>query len=155
MNVANLNIYPLGDQALTIQLHDQIDASTNQQVMQIFHHLQNHPIKGVTDIIPAYSSITIVYNLVQIKPPPAFSSIFEWIKTTVVQQIALMNTNNLVGRLIKIPVCYDVSLGLDLIELSEHSQLPIEAIIHRHAGLTYAVYMIGFLPGFQIGRAHV
>jgi inhibitor of KinA len=148
MNVSNLNIYPLGDQALTLQLSDQIDASANQQVMQIFHHLQNHPIKAVTDIIPAYSSITIVYDLAQIKPQHGFSSSFEWIKATIIQHIESINTSDLIGRHVKIPVCYDIALGLDLFELSQHSKLSIEEIIDKHSSQTYKVYMIGFLPGF-------
>jgi|694.fasta_scaffold00275_58 inhibitor of KinA len=148
MNVSNLNIYPLGDQALTLQLSDQIDASVNQQVMHIFHHLQNHPIKAVTDIIPAYSSITIVYDLAQIGLQHRFSSSFEWIKATIIQHIESINASNLIGRHIKIPACYDVSLGLDLIELAQHNQLSVEEVIHKHTSQTYQVYMIGFLPGF-------
>jgi inhibitor of KinA len=148
MNVSNLNIYPLGDQAITIQLSDQIDASTNQQVMQIFHHFQHHPIKGVTDIIPAYSSITLVYDLASILIPNSFSSRFEWIKALVIQEIESIDPISLMGRHIKIPVCYDLSLGLDLKELAQHRTISIEEIINRHTGLMYTVYMIGFLPGF-------
>ena len=37
MNVSDLDIYPLGDQAITIQLGDYINASTNKEVMQIFN----------------------------------------------------------------------------------------------------------------------
>jgi inhibitor of KinA len=148
MNVSNLNIYPLGDQALTIQLSDQIDASTNQLVMQIFLHLQNQSLPWVTDIIPAYSSITIVYDLARIQLPPSFSSRYEWIKTIIIQQIEALKTTNLIGRQIEIPVCYDLVFGLDLIELAQYNKLSVEEVIRKHTSQIYTVYMIGFLPGF-------
>ena len=148
MDVSKLNIYPLGDQAVTIQLSDQIDPSTNQQVMQIFHYLQNQSLKWITDIIPAYSSITIVYDLVSLPPPSTFSSRYEWIKSILIQNIESMNATIMMGRQIKIPVCYDLSVGPDLIELSQHCKLSIEEVIYKHTQQSYTVYMIGFLPGF-------
>jgi inhibitor of KinA len=148
MNVSDLDIYPLGDQAITIQLGDRIEASTNVEVMQIFSYLQNHSIKGITDIIPAYSSITIVYDLNQIKLPANFVSRFDWIKSRIIQELATINPIDQLGALIKIPVCYAIEFGLDLMDLSAHTQLPIEEIINRHTHTIYTVYMIGFLPGF-------
>jgi inhibitor of KinA len=89
-----------------------------------------------------------VYDLAQIKPQHGFSSSFEWIKATIIQHIESINTSDLIGRHVKIPVCYDIALGLDLFELSQHSKLSIEEIIDKHSSQTYKVYMIGFLPGF-------
>ncbi|TAH11115.1 MAG: 5-oxoprolinase subunit PxpB [Sphingobacteriia bacterium] len=148
MNVSNLDIYPLGDQAITIQLGDYINASTNQEVIQIFTHLQNHPINGITDIIPAYSSITIVYDLAQFSIPSFYSSRFDWIKSRLLQELELINPVQHSNKSIKIPVCYNNEFGLDLLYLSVHTNLSIEEIIERHTNKIYTVYMIGFLPGF-------
>ncbi|MEI6264743.1 MAG: 5-oxoprolinase subunit PxpB [Sphingobacteriia bacterium] len=148
MNVSNLDIYPLGDQAITIQLGDSINASTNQEVIQIFNHLQNHPIYGITDIIPAYSSITIVYDVAQFSLPTLYSSKFDWIKSRLLQELELINPTQNISKSIKIPVCYNNEFGLDLMDLSLHTKLSIEEIIERHTNKIYTVYMIGFLPGF-------
>lgn len=148
MNVSYLDIYPLGDQAITIQLGNHIEASTNVEVMRIFTHLQNHPIKGITDIIPAYSSITIVYDFNQIKLPSNYLSRFDWIKSRLVQELELIDPIHNLGKSIKIPVCYHLKFGLDLMDLSMHTNLSIEAIIDRHTKKIYTVHMIGFLPGF-------
>ena len=148
MNVSDLDIYPLGDQAITIQLGDYINESTNQEVMQIFNHLQNHSIKGITDIIPAYSSITIVYDFNQIKLPTSFLSRFDWIKSTLIQTLKLIEPIPFKGKLIKIPVCYTIEFGLDLMDISMHTKLSFDEIIDRHTNKIYTVYMIGFLPGF-------
>ncbi len=148
MNVSDLDIYPLGDQAITIQLGDSINASVNQEVIQIFNHLQNHPINGITDIIPAYSSITIVYDLVQFSLPSLYLSRFDWIKSRLLQELELIDPIQNLSKSIKIPVCYSNEFGFDLVDLSVHTKLSIEEIIERHINKVYTVYMIGFLPGF-------
>ena len=52
------------------------------------------------------------------------------------------------GKIIQIPVCYDVTLGIDLKEMAEQKDLSIEEIVQLHSSVTYRVYMIGFMPGF-------
>ena len=48
----------------------------------------------------------------------------------------------------QIPVCYEKEFGLDLQEIADKKSLSIDAIIRLHTASTYAVYFIGFLPGF-------
>ena len=48
----------------------------------------------------------------------------------------------------KVPVCYDVELGIDLEEISHTLKLSIQEIIDLHSQAIYTVYFIGFLPGF-------
>jgi len=49
------------------------------------------------------------------------------------------------GQLHAIPVCYD---GEDLQEISRLKNLDVQAIVEIHTSRVYAVFMIGFLPGF-------
>jgi len=48
----------------------------------------------------------------------------------------------------KIPVCYDLSFGIDLEDLSTSNSISIDEIIKLHNSLTYNVLSMGFLPGF-------
>jgi inhibitor of KinA len=50
-------------------------------------------------------------------------------------------------RTIEVPVCYAAEFGMDLIDVSEKTRLPVQEVVDRHAGGTYRVLMIGFAPG--------
>ena len=54
----------------------------------------------------------------------------------------------LTSRLWYIPVCYDESFGIDLEVLSQAKKISKKTIVERHTKAIYAVYFIGFLPGF-------
>ncbi|MBV9969203.1 MAG: carboxyltransferase domain-containing protein, partial [Xanthobacteraceae bacterium] len=51
------------------------------------------------------------------------------------------------GRLWRLPVCYDGELAPDIDEVAARTGLTPAEVIERHAGITYHVYMLGFLPG--------
>lgn len=141
-----IKIYPLGDHALTIELGNTIDEKINHQVLSLFHFLQQKKITGIKDIIPAYSSVTLVYDTIAIKEK--HPSAYQFIKQQIKPAIKEFKPDYTSSRLIEIPVCYDVSLGIDLKKMAAQKQIPVEEIIQLHSSKTYRVFMIGFLPGF-------
>jgi inhibitor of KinA len=57
--------------------------------------------------------------------------------------------NQLMNRTLwKIPVCYDESFGIDLVDLAITKNSTTETIIQLHTAPIYTVFFIGFLPGF-------
>ena len=142
-----IQIYPLGDSALTISFADVIDETINQQVLVLFHSLIQEKIIGATDIIPAYSSLTVIYDLIEIKKHHhnAFDFVHQQIKNVVQKQQQHIVSKY---RFIKIPVCYDAIFALDIIELAEQKNIAVDEFIRLHTQKKYRVYMIGFLPGF-------
>jgi inhibitor of KinA len=142
------HIYALGDQAITIEWSASISEEANNQVMHSFHFLQLHPIEGVTDIIPAYSSLTLIYNPTIIRKQAMGGSPFEWLKKKLASlAVAPLETTPKTAPLI-VPVCYDLSLAPDLLEATQLTGCAIEEIIAIHTSEIYTVYMLGFLPGF-------
>ncbi|MES2003865.1 MAG: 5-oxoprolinase subunit PxpB [Bacteroidota bacterium] len=142
-------IYPCGDHAITLELGEVIDIAINQKVMAVYHRLLSQKITGVIDIIPAYSSLTLVYDVLTLAKKQAGGSVYERMKQLLEKEAASVNdTTNTLSPLVRIPVCYDASLAPDLASLAETHQLSIEDVIALHTGKTYRVYMIGFLPGF-------
>jgi inhibitor of KinA len=140
-------IFPLGDHALTITLSEVIDLSINQKIIALFHHLQQQHFYFIKDIIPAYSSLTIVYDVIAIRKNK--TSAFQFAKEEIEKAIAQCNFKEvLLYRKMDIPVCYDVSFGIDLNEMAAQKNISIEEIIQIHSSKTYRVFMIGFLPGF-------
>ena len=142
------HIYALGDQAITIEWASSISEEVNNQVMHSFQFFQIHPIEGVTDLIPAYSSLTLLYNPTIIRKQAMGGSPFEWLKKklaalTVAPSITFQETAPIV-----VPVCYDTSLAPDLVEATQITRCSIEELIALHTSKIYKVYMLGFLPGF-------
>ena len=90
MGSSAIQIYELGDQALTIEWSSTIYEAANQKVMRAFRYWQKNPIVGVTDIIPAYSSLTLVYDAAIIQQQSRGLSPTTWLS----QQINSVNASN-------------------------------------------------------------
>jgi inhibitor of KinA len=143
-------IYPLGDSALTIDFGNSIDDTANKAAIQLFHELKKEPIPCTTALIPAYSSLSIIYNVVEVKKKckkgqTAFDTMAEQTEERI-KKVALKKND--VSNLVQIPVCYDESFAPDLISMANTLHLSPEEIIAIHTSAVYKVYMLGFLPGF-------
>ena len=140
-------IFPLGDHALTIQFGDSINEPINQQIIALFHHLQQQNFYFIKDIIPAYTSVSVVYDVIAVRKNNA--SAFQFVENELQKAIAFCHfKNESLVRKIEIPVCYDICLGIDLEEMAQQKNISIDEIVKVHCSKTYRVYMIGFLPGF-------
>lgn len=142
-------IYPCGDHAVTIELGDTIDATINEKVMAVFKYLKAANITGVQDVIPAYHTITLLYDIAVVAKKSPVSSVYEMMCDEVTKAVnAYTVPLQKAARLVTIPVCYDLSVAPDLESLALLHQLSVEEVIQLHTARTYRVYMIGFLPGF-------
>ena len=144
----NYSIYPIGDNALTIEFGNTICEQTNDAVMQLFHQLKKKQVAFIIDIIPAYSSISVIYNTVAIKKSNPNLLAFDSMQQQILKEMEWSHVNELNRRQITIPVCYDITLGPDLNEVADYAKLSMEEVIALHTATHYKVYMIGFLPGF-------
>ncbi|HEY6975913.1 MAG TPA: 5-oxoprolinase subunit PxpB [Chitinophagaceae bacterium] len=144
-----VRILPLGDHAITVAFGDTIDEDINQQAISFFDCLKQRKITGVKDIIPAYTSVTVVYDIMAIHNHDNTISALNYMHHEI--EKALQHIHKYkpeTGKTVQIPVCYDISLGIDLKEMAEQKSLSVEEIIRLHSSVTYRVYMIGFMPGF-------
>ena len=144
------SIFCIGDSALTIDLGNSIGESLNRKVLAMQSWLQQHPFEGMVDIVPAYSSLTVLYDpaTVRRKYQPA-GTVSGWVGQQL--ETAFHSSGDALsgsGALVEIPVCYDPETGMDLVAMARHKKLSVEEVIHLHTSVSYRVYMIGFLPGF-------
>ncbi|MDP1810777.1 MAG: 5-oxoprolinase subunit PxpB [Sediminibacterium sp.] len=155
-NSASYHMYPCGDHAVTIELGNKVNAAINQKVISLFSYLKDQSIHGVKDIIPAYHTLTIVYDTALLRKKITTTTVYEWVCGQI--QKAIENCKMAIAKtpaLIRIPVCYDLSLAPDLKILAAAHQIGIDEVIQWHTGKSYRVYMIGFLPGFAyMGSVH-
>lgn len=143
----SVSIYPSGENALSVSFGDSIDLKTNTKVFMLYHTLVNNRFPYCVDIIPSYTTLTVIYDLIQIKKH--HKSAFESVKTEVQHAIESCDWNReLNTRSVSIPVCYDSSFAPDSERLASFKKITTNQLIELHHQQNYHVFMIGFLPGF-------
>jgi inhibitor of KinA len=146
-----IQAYPLGDSAITIEWGNRVTPETNRQVWAAYHWLSKHPFKGQKDLVGAYCSLTIHYDVMEVKRFYRVSGVVqEWIMNQVSESLKgmPMQVKVEVSRLFKIPVCYGESFGSDLSAAAGLLDLEVSTLVEKHASQLYRIYMIGYLPGF-------
>lgn len=148
-------IHLLGDHAIVFSLEEKIDLTINKQVHALNQFIQSKKINAFKDFIPSYNSLTIVYDIIQLKAllkiKPKEISLNEFAESFIKEFIQLKQENTsfeLTTKTIKVPVCYDLDFGIDLEKIAEEKNLSIEEIIQIHCSKTYRVFCLGFMPGF-------
>src|SRR5438045_255333 len=143
-------IFFIGDSVATIDFGNVIDEQINKKVIAIFHHLSEHPLLGMIEALPAYSSVTIYFNvpLMRKKISPQ-RKVYDWI-TRELDKLMLNDFlhSPVEKRLVRIPVCYESEFGNDLSWIAGTKNISTEEIVRAHTSKKYRVYMLGFLPGF-------
>ncbi len=141
---------PLGDSALVIEWGNTIDRSINKKVVAMADILNQQPFIGMIDMVPAYSSLTVIYDPVRIRSFYGNQvAVFKFIQQYILPLInKLGNTIKENRSIIEIPVCYELILANDLETMQSQLNLPVAEIIKYHSQNEYYVYMQGFLPGF-------
>lgn len=61
------NIFSLGDAAITVDFGNYIDIDINKEVIARFNQLQQTPLPGMIEAVPAYSSLTVYYDVAAIR----------------------------------------------------------------------------------------
>ena len=146
---ANYHIYPLGDHALTIDLGDTITPEINQECLEIASLLAQEKIVGIKDIIPAYCTVSVIYDPAIIFQLSNVVSPFQFIRQKTTEVLNGFRPSGILStRKIEIPACFDSGFAPDLSTISQEKKIGEQEIISLFLGETYRVYMIGFVPGF-------
>ena len=143
------NIFSLGDAAITVDFGNYIDIDINKEVIARFNQLQQTPLPGMIEAVPAYSSLTVYYDVAAIRKLnpglTAFETMQQLLEERLKQPILQKDGEE---RIIKIPVCYDTEFASDIQQLAAVKNISVEEVISFHTAKSYNVYMLGFLPGF-------
>lgn len=131
-----MRIKRLGDHALVIQFGASISKGSHAKVMSYYHHLLKKETIGISDLIPAYNSLTLVYDPSQIT--------FRELDKILIGIQPEMHQNS--GFEVQIPICYE--LALDQETFCSSTGFNWEEITGIHLEKRYLIYMMGFLPGF-------
>jgi inhibitor of KinA len=162
------DIRPLSESAVVVYFESSINVITLRQITAFNKYLTNTPFEGLRETVPAYSSLTIIYDPLMVRSSTildgdfAFSRVINFLhqlldKFTLnssfdespadVNELSVAHQPTGFEPML-IPVAYGGDYGPDLRFVAEHNKLTIEEVIFLHTQPIYTVYMIGFLPGF-------
>lgn len=125
-------------------------ANISQDIIQdiIFFERQIKEIGPVLDTIIAYNSLLVRFP----KNVTDQENIINKLKKIYKASSYLIKQDQFLWQ---IPVCYDVSFGIDLEEIACKKKCSVADIIKWHTEGDYLVYFLGFQPGFlYLGGLH-
>jgi inhibitor of KinA len=132
---------PASDQSLLVYLGETISPATHRRVLKLLRLLESQPIPGVRDLHPAYASLLVVFDALQLRHEELAQILREYLARS--QEVPLPQP-----RVLEIPVCYGGEFGPDLDDVARIHELTPAQVIGLHASATYLVYFLGFAPGF-------
>ncbi len=143
-------ITPLGDMALQIEVGDTIDEQTHRRVQAAWRALTLAPLPGVIEVVPAYTTVTVYYDPVQVVEAGApEDAVVAWLGLRVAERLkSPPKAEKAKPRVVEVPVCYDAEFAPDLALVAKHAGLKPEEVVRLHSAQQYLVYLIGFAPGF-------
>jgi inhibitor of KinA len=122
---------PLGDQAFLVYLPDEVAAVGYAAAVRAAG------FDWLVDVVPAYANVGVYFDPERVG--------LDGVRRTLARiQPAVKDKTP--GRTHLIPCCYEMQL--DLARVAAHTSLTADEIIEKHTGQDYAVYAIGFCPGF-------
>lgn len=129
------------DRSLLVYFGHQITFEAHAHVRQLLRVFELEPIAGVRNLHPAYCSMLITFDPLQLR--------HEELQEVLLQYIARLDSVSLSpARDVEIPVCYGGGHGPDLLEVSSTLGMTPAQVIAMHSSSTYLVYFVGFVPGF-------
>ncbi|ADU32393.1 5-oxoprolinase subunit PxpB [Evansella cellulosilytica] len=135
------DVMPLGDKAIRVEIGKTISPEINSRVHRLASAFSTLKMKGVIELVPAYTTLTIYYN-------PLMISYLHLIDEIENQMNTLKSPAYLERKKVIIPVCYGGEKGPDLDYVANYHAITCEKVIEMHTKRNYLTYMVGFLPGF-------
>jgi inhibitor of KinA len=131
----------LGDSCFIVRFGTEINKEINRKVQIFASLIEKEKIKGVKELVPAYSELAVYYD----------SDETEY--NHLIRSLKILEEQIKPGQLasytiVHIPVCYGGKYGSDLNYVAEYNKLTKEEVIRIHSEPLYLVYMLGFTPGF-------
>lgn len=134
---------PAGDSALVIRWHLPASPGLNRRITGLKDRLERALAGGVTDMVPAYSTLVVYYDPASV----AYSRLVEQI-SGLLEENPQEEKAARSCKTVTIPVFYGGSFGPDLEHVARVKGLSPGEVVDIHCCQVYYVYMVGFLPGF-------
>jgi inhibitor of KinA len=134
-------IVPAGESVLIVEFEDRIDPGVNARTIACAEAIQQARLTGVRDVVPTYRSVAVYFDPLHTDGNAL---------TACLERAARHASPNITApsAAVRIPVCYGGDHGPDLPDVASFARMTEADVIRAHAGGTYRVFMLGFVPGF-------
>ncbi len=136
-----VQIKPVGDCGVLIELGNSISEAVNLKVMELNRKINQLSLEEILETVPAFCSVLVFYDPLKTDYDAVSKVLFQLSES-------LEATAGAGGKLVEIPVCYGGSFGPDISFVAEHGNITQEEVVRIHSGRDYRIFMLGFLPGF-------
>lgn len=140
-----IEISQISETSALIEFGKEISPDINKKVRTFCSYLDKHPFTGMIEYVPAFSSVSVVYNPLKMNSESPYEEI-ESILKDVLSKLDFTSPDK--KHIVEIPVCYGGEFGPDIEHVAKINNLTVEDVIKIHSEGEYLVYMIGFAPGF-------
>jgi inhibitor of KinA len=127
------SLQALGDRAALAHFADEVSA------LRFAAAVRRAGAAWLVDVVQAYTSVAVFFDLAR----NHYAAVAEELRRL---DAASAGAEPAVGRLHRIPCCYEFQL--DLARVAGHTGLAGDEVVRLHAATEYTVYAIGFCPGF-------
>jgi KipI family sensor histidine kinase inhibitor len=132
--------FDCAESALLVDFGRDFEKNLTLSILRMSRLLDASMLPGFKECIPALTSLTILYDPLVLSRQRLLQEVERLCETA--------DDAPKDFRTWRIPVAYGGDFGPDLAEISRAVGLSEEEAAALHAGQTYDVYMLGFLPGF-------
>ncbi len=144
-------IEPSGDRLLIVDFNPERDADSvarsNRSACAAAKRLRTANIVGVTDIVPALTTVGIHYQPASVVRGAKEAPFHAMLETISALLAAPLDVSTTAQRLVEVPVCYGGEHGPDLVEVASICGMTPAEVIERHSAAPVDVLMLGFAPG--------
>lgn len=130
-----------GDACVIVEFGHEISIDLHNRVRGLMQALQNQPMQGIVELVPAYCSLAVHYNPLMMD----YQQIVTYLRR-LAEKIADIPLP--APREMEMPVVYGGIYGPDLAYVARCLGLSETEVVSMHASARYLVYMLGFTPGF-------
>ncbi len=131
---------PSGDSAMLVEFENRIDPEVNRSVRALALTIESDRPPGVQEILPAYRTLMVTYDPLQIEYPLLAERVRGWLDRA--GRIDLPPK-----RLFRLPTVYGGPHGPDLERVAQLLHLPSEEVVRIFSQTRFLVYFIGFICG--------
>ena len=146
-----MDLHTMGDTAYLVSFPGEPDAALLAKVRALAAALAADRLEGVTEIVPAYGSVGVIYEPERVRTSHGelpWRVVGEWLERHLSGKGAGAPRAARKLREHIVPTVYGGEHGPDLEAVAKHAKLDAAEVVKLHAGAIYHVAAIGFSPGF-------
>jgi inhibitor of KinA len=137
--MSDYRLLPAGDTAVVIELGDAVDRQVSGRILALARRIDECAGEGIVETVPTFRSLMVHYDPARLTPAALAARIGQLMRE--------LQGAPQPGRIWRLPACYHSTIAPDLADVATRVGCSPRQVIERHCGVTYHVYMLGFLPG--------